>query len=346
MSETNILFPIIGLTATLVAINYLQNKKVKENFGMLPSFQTKVDVEVAPNAKAAAEGKFQSVQNKYQTMLNPQKAFYTVPSNFQSNLAPRFFGGDYGANISYNLPSQQNLAVPQNPLDLANTAADLREGFCVSGSCGQKNTSVVSCNKGGAPTSYSGGAPLMQANYTDGNYQQKANELYSKPSSLKATHNALPVGDMTQLNSLGQVNQPIVYDRYMFANRNSRLRSGGDPIRGDIAITPNAPGWFRPSVQPNIDLQQGAMNVLGGVNNETAQQLADLIYTTSGRSQTAIGGVNMEQQLANPAKTIYPTRRTNTMNYNSEPLNSVNMSNRYGTQLSAANSDINVTAFP
>ena len=40
-----------------------------------------------------------------------------------------------------------------------------------------------------------------------------------------------------------------------------------------------------------IDLQQGAMNVMGGVGGGTAQALTDLINATSG--DTTIGGVNV-----------------------------------------------------
>lgn len=94
----------------------------------------------------------------------------------------------------------------------------------------------------------------------------------------------------------GTAKQPIVYDRFMYANRNSRLRGLGDPIRGDLPIAPLSGGWFVPSGAfegPNVVLQQGAMNVMGGVNNETSRQLADLVYNTSGGTAKTIGGVDM-----------------------------------------------------
>jgi hypothetical protein len=58
----------------------------------------------------------------------------------------------------------------------------------------------------------------------------------------------------------------IIVDRLIFANRNSQLRAMGDPIRGDLPIVPNPPGWFTPSVTPQIDLQRGALNFLAGAN--------------------------------------------------------------------------------
>ena len=63
--------------------------------------------------------------------------------------------------------------------------------------------------------------------------------------------------------------QSIVVDRLIFANRNSQLRAMGDPIRGDLPIVPNPPGWFTPSVTPQIDLQRGALNHLAGANPVT-----------------------------------------------------------------------------
>ena len=152
---------------------------------------------------------------------------------------------------------------------------------------------------------------------------------------------------MTTLNSLGQEDQPIVYDRLMFANRNSKLRAHGDKFRGDLAIAPNNNGWFNVSVQPNIDLEQGAMNVMGGINNETTQQLADLIYTTSGKYKTTIAGANMPDELGNPSSTNYATRRTNTYRRNSQnPLNNTQMHAQYGTNFSAGGGDVQVRAFP
>jgi len=81
-------------------------------------------------------------------------------------------------------------------------------------------------------------------------------------------------------------NQPIIYDRLMFANKQSRLRSRGDPIRGDLPIIPLNTGWFRPSVTPSIDLQEGAINVLAGENNETTKSLNNLMYGSLGGVKT------------------------------------------------------------
>lgn len=90
----------------------------------------------------------------------------------------------------------------------------------------------------------------------------------------------------------GDIVQPIVYDRFMFSNKRSRLREHGDPIRGDLPIIPHNSDWFRPSVQPHIDLKEGAMQVMGGFDNETNNQLSLLMAASAGNAMQTFGGVN------------------------------------------------------
>ena len=346
MFDNKFLITLLGLVVAVVAINNIKSKdeedEVQEDFFMNPSMTWKVDLEAA-TPEGAKKGDFFSVPGTYQAMLNP-----------------RFSNVDYGANIRYNMPSQDNLAAPCNPLGYASNpltfasmvntqnkqAVGVKENFkqnnsvrenygCQScgGGCG-----VADCRKGGAPLGYHGGAPAIPGNgYANGNFNQVTESVYAdkqaggSPYSKRETmycdgnnqpslSSALPVRDMTALNAAGDNVQPIVYDRYIYANRNSRTRSQGDWFRGDLPIMPCNTGWFQVSVHPNVDLNQGAMNVMGGINNETTKGLADLIYKTSGGAETSIAGVDMSQH--------------------------VNMSTMFGGGLTAAQSDINVTAFP
>lgn len=123
--------------------------------------------------------------------------------------------------------------------------------------------------------------------------------LDGQPGYLGGSYKTSPSSENTNFfNEDGTAKQPILYDRYIYANRNSRLRGLGDPIRGDLPIVPISGNWFVPSAAftgPNIVLQQGAMNVMGGVNNETSNQLASLIYNSSGGTETNMGDVDMSQ---------------------------------------------------
>jgi hypothetical protein len=89
----------------------------------------------------------------------------------------------------------------------------------------------------------------------------------------------------------GDFMQPVTFDRFMYANKKSRRRTGGDPIRGDLPIIPQNTGWFRPSVQPHLDLKEGALTVLGGFDNETNATLAALMKASSGNSMATFGGM-------------------------------------------------------
>lgn len=131
----------------------------------------------------------------------------------------------------------------------------------------------------------------------------------------------------------GEINQPIVFDRYIYANRNSRLRRHGDPIRGDLPVVPKSGDWFRPSVNPNIDLQAGAINVMAGVDNETSRQLANLIYNASGRADTTIGGVDMAAQMVTQG--AMARGACNTI-----------MGNQYEMSTSMRGGDVQVQSFP
>lgn len=274
MFDGKFIATLIALVVAVLAICNFNTKKVSshEGFGMLPSRTWKVDRVVAGSQQAAQKGDF-----------------YSVPGTYQAMMSPRFSNTQYGANIKYNMPSYENQAVPCDPLTFGNMAKEnfTSENYgCAScgGGCGPN------CNKGGVPNSFHGGAPLMDADYAAGNYNQVASQD-NQGAQYPDAHDMVPVGDMTTVNALGETVQPIVYDRFIFANRNSRLRGLGDPIRGDLPIVPCSAEWFRPSVHPNIDLQQGALAVMGGVDNSTGQAMAELINNTSGDS--TISGVNM-----------------------------------------------------
>ena len=212
--------------------------------------------------------------------------FFSVPGTFQAAISPRFANTSFGANILYNIPSNEHMASPVDPLTYRNMA---RENFTTKEDYGCKTG--LCCNKGGDSSAFHGGAPLMDSNFTAGDYQQVLQE--ARGDSGQFATSMLPVQTMATVDAAGDEQQPIIYDRLMVSNRRSRLRSQGDMIRGDLPIVPCEPGWFRPSVAPNLDLQQGAMNVLAGVNNEVTQALSQLIYSTSGNTDSTIAGVNM-----------------------------------------------------
>jgi hypothetical protein len=114
------------------------------------------------------------------------------------------------------------------------------------------------------------------------------------PESVLAYRSDTPFANDGLLLTTGEgdIVQPVTYDRFMFSNKRSRLREHGDPIRGDLPIVPHNSDWFRPSVQPHIDLKEGAMQVMGGFDNDTNNQLSMLMSASAGNAMQTFGGMN------------------------------------------------------
>jgi hypothetical protein len=99
----------------------------------------------------------------------------------------------------------------------------------------------------------------------------------------------------------GDMIQPVVYDRLMYANKRSRLLEGADFIRGDLPIFPQNLGWFSPSVQPHIDLRRG---IIDNFDKDTADQLQLLQMKSQGKFDRAFQGEMI------PPNTLIPTYGT------------------------------------
>jgi hypothetical protein len=250
------------MLSVIAICNFDKKKNIVEGLGMLPSMAMK-PVAVAQNT--AVKG----------------HPFFAV-QNFQAQLTPRFSNTDYGANIRYNLPNEKNLAARQNDPLMMGSA--VREDF----------ETPVKCGAGGAGTPFMA-RPVMQSGFAAGNFNEVTNEARSSMDPV--TTDQIPVGDMTTVSPTGEMEQTIVYDRMIVANRNSRLRSQGDWIRGDLPICMNQTGWFQVSANPVLDLNQGALNALAGPDNGSTQAMTAFMNDSVGT--TTVAGMNLSnQQLA------------------------------------------------
>jgi hypothetical protein len=340
MLSGKFLFTLIGIVMAILAIcNYdFSAHPVVENWNMGAQTVTAMPYVVGANGnKTAFSGNFFDPAS-----LRGSGKFVSVPS-YQAVLSPRFSNVQYGANIRYNMPDRENLAAPCNPLTFGDMAKEnyaprpqqqqpVQENYsCGTGQCGSSDGQ--SCGKGGYGLGHKIGSGYeLPVGYTNGNYMDQYNSLtdsgapakvVSQPCSDSSASSSLPVGTMSTMDALGNPEQFVVMNRLMNVNMNSKLRGLGDPIRGDLAITPCQSGWF--SVYPtiNVDLQPGAMNVLGGHQvGESNSKLMELLINASGGSRTTFGGVDFSDAPA------------------------VNMTPQYGAVLGAASTDVQVTAFP
>lgn len=365
MSSGKFLLGIAGVLLTALALTKLDignnNEKIKENFwngiqftaGAMPAVQL-------PNGQVSAIG-----GNYMAPDMMGSGKFVSTPA-FQAVLSPRFSNVQYGANIKYNMPDRENLGVPCEPLTFGSMAQEnylrqraepviqnsqnnrqFQESFqpafpsvrdnremretkenydCANCGTGQCGGSPAQCGKGGYGLGHKvAGGYELPSGYAAGNYW----DVYDSLPGDKIMGGELPVGTMSTMDSAGNLNQVVMVQHIMPMNNkaSSRLRSQGDPIRGDLAIVPCQSGWF--SVYPNIarDVQEGAMNVLAGAGGggESYNKLMNLLVNASGGASTTLGGVDLAQSL---------------------PEYNVNMATSMQTSLKNAMTDVQVSAFP
>ena len=218
---------------------------------------------------------------------------------FQSLLSPRTFGGDYGADITYNLPARENLAVPVNPLGYANMAREnySHENFNCNKGCGK---TPATCGPGGAgvTNTFNSGQTISMPPYAFPT-SSTGDVALGGSERVEAVPVNLPMGTMDASSGDSgdgpDGGQPILFTRSIFATQKSRTRGLGDMIRGDLAIVPNCTGWFQASANPNQDLNQGALFSIGGMDNTTSKDMAALLNLGSLSGQP-IAGMNLSNQ--------------------------------------------------
>lgn len=210
---------------------------------------------------------------------------FTVQGTYQSPLSPRLSSTGLGANINYNIPALANLALdPQNPRLLS--PGDYAKA--VENNILKEDPSPPSKENFKYPPDSSSAAAqnLMQ---------QMQNEGTVVEAAL-----ALPLNTMAS-STAGGSKVPLQMNRFIVAPLKSRLFRHADFIRGDIAVVPVNPNsnpnsctWFRPSVNPSVDLNPGALAVMGGAYGEQARSVAQLQQTASGGARTTASGVAWE----------------------------------------------------
>lgn len=208
--------------------------------------------------------------------------FVSIPSP-QSMLSPRFDATGLTSSIRYNMPDKSHMASPEHPLG----DHDSRENF----------TQPPACAAGGVGSASAfHAAPLMNADYVNGNHKQVVDEIIEDSGAPMdgVVSEMVPVGTMESVSPDGLMDQVVVLNGLRVVNRNSKLRAAGDMIRGDI-VPSCAVGehlaWVPKSVNPNLDLQQGAMLALGGMDNSAAKVTASLMYDATG--ETTVAGMQM-----------------------------------------------------
>ena len=313
------------VTSTSIYILYNKFCVKIEYFGTLPPKTTKINREILVNSATDTA--------------------YSVNGNYQSTLSPRFINTNVGANIRYHLPDNMNMmAAPQFLPTTRMQQYRSEERPLVTNIPNNSNSSTTSNpsttrstlplrpartdSQPSAPNgkTLSGCGNGTKMGPSSSSYQVPRSVVIMDPPGMgRASGNkplrvvdTLPVDNsdiaMDTLNRQGSEivvqldEQPLIYDRFMFANSKSRLRSRADMFRGDLPIIPVLPQsspesgvWFRPSVTPHIDLERGYISAAGGINNESNNKLRDLMIASSGGTLSTFGGasVNLQRSIIN-----------------------------------------------
>lgn len=276
MLSGKFLFTLIGLMLTVLAIcnlNLQQNSV--EGFWMSGQRKWKA----MPVIKTKGCGTVASGGNFLGGLGDD--AFVKTPA-FQSLMSPRFNATGMTPNIRYNPPPMSMQASePCNPLLTGGMAqenydADTQENY------------PASCGSGGAPYT---GNPASQPGFADGDYNNVVNQAIAGSNQPEIV-DSLPLGNMTNIMPDGSVAQSAVYQNFIFANQQSRLRQYADKFRGDVPIVPCGGNWFSVHPNLNLDLEPGAMNVMAGAMNETSRATQQLIAAAAGVVPPMAGQAN------------------------------------------------------
>lgn len=271
----------LALAGAALTLGMNDTKPVIENWNMDPPKAVKAIPSYAASRADAEAGRI-----------------YAAPPSLQAMLPPRFNAQGMGSNITFNPPNERNMAYRLKTPFAENVAGNKMHtalGFNTGSLAGTRMPPVgknlkegfVGMEVDGMSSAGSGRMDSMQLNSMN-------------PSLLPSVvgGQALTGGGDDPVFGAGaggddNADNPVVFDRFITANLSSRLRSQADKIRGDLAIPPCNSGWFQVSVNPAVDLEPGALAVMGGIYNEQCQAISSLVNMASGGTKTAIGGVDM-----------------------------------------------------
>ena len=293
MFDSTKIVTIIGTLALLLgtlAVSVQQEGDVIEHFGWT-------------NTPMAAK----AVPTMAASQCNAMKGGgVAVSRNLQSMLPPRIVGDmPLRSVVTYNQAGEQNQA-----LRGCSPFVEKVQGCNAQTALGGSRCSVGACNGGSMGMSQLGSFPGCNAakQAVKENFSVNAARLAANPTQGKMVMNRsdpsiLPMNvsgceaNCAMDSCAPDAENPVVFNRFIAANRHSRLRAMGDKIRGDLAIAPCNSGWFQVSVTPSIDLEPGALAVMGGVCNQSGQEVASLVNMSSGGTMTAIAGVDMSNTI-------------------------------------------------
>lgn len=287
MINSNFIILLLGLIAAF-ALGMDKKKSIKEGFN---TFQ------LSPRVMPVNAGNMTNLPSQLQNAAivgrgvtsslrlggDMKNQFLTYPS-YQANLSPRMNSIGVTPFMRARMPDRANMAEPINPL-----------GYPRETSINRQN--AMDYNKMVTKEKYQGyNDAIAMTGYPGPDYKANRSEYNKIAETLPKTEflESIPVETMETVSPDGQIENVRVVDQLVYSNLKSRLRGQSDPIRGDLPITPCQRGWFSVSVNPVVDLNQGALAVMGGLDNEQTKQtwsLASKYAGGVGQTASSIAGL-------------------------------------------------------
>ena len=255
------------------------NNKIIESF---------INVPLTPVVQMGAinkNGEGKAVFNQDQIRLSNLN-MYQVPPSLKSNLPPRFSSmNGYGPYLRSSMPNERVLAVPKDPMNRNVENFNIPTNFMIQPGS-QKKVKEEYEHK---PMT-----DIVKDGMVEGTQNNKKNK--NENSHVYNVTSDLPIQDMTAVGDIEDNSNIRIVDRPFYTPLRSRLQSLGDPIRGDLPIMCDENsnnGWFSVSKNPATDLRQGALFVLGGIDNKSTIDLYKLQQQYRGGLNNNFAGVNM-----------------------------------------------------
>lgn len=273
--------------------------------------------------------------------------FITVPGTYQDMLYERPADVPYGSNITYNLPEEGHLGVPYQ-----------KEGYSSLESRTKQVINQLQPHQAKESFTYDSNSPSGQGVEMEKNLAKQGSQRVetvnhmnpNQPLSQLSEGSAIAFSSMSNSSSTSPV---VVVDRFYNTLLKSRTYGQGDFIRGDLAIAavksipdPSSMIMFRPTTTPN-DLNSGALCVMGGVDNSTANALAVMKMQASGGLNQCHSGVVFNPAPNTPAGKIYhdTVQQTTQMQANKETGYSGTGVGDYSVTANSPALSINATGF-
>lgn len=281
MLSNDLTFTIIGLCLSIGIMSIIKNKnkEIKEMFECVDNVCSS-----SSNSRRSSQ-KIKPIQSEVINLPplptnHPNPLFISTTTPITTQHQPIFSTNSYTNSRTNQYNFDQNIHINQNDSN------DINYPYQTENS----NTNNKLFNQA-CTTQIQHGLKNNNVSNTAKLFAEEQNQYLDSSDLLPPVENI--GGEHSFANPFNNnINRNVIYDRLISTGKRSRLRAQADPIRGDLPIVPVLPNtenknvMFRPSITPHLDLNAGAMNILGGNDYEQTQNFQNLMQASKNLSMS------------------------------------------------------------